>query len=483
MRYFPAFTDLQGRTCLVVGGGETAARKVRLLLKARADVLLVAHSVCPELAGLAEVGTIRHAAREFRAGDVLGKALVITGTDKAEVDEAVAEIARIANVPVNAVDRPWASTFITPAIVDRDPLVIGISSGGAGPVLARQIRERLEAMLPARIGRLATFAEGFRGAIAARLSPGPARLRFWQRVFDGPVATDVIAGDEDSAAARMAEMLAEVDEGGAETAGEVAIVGAGPGDPDLLTFKAMRYLQRADVVVHDRLVAPEIVDYARRDAERVFVGKARGCHAVTQDRINEILLDHARQGLKVVRLKGGDPFVFGRGGEERDFLAAHGIDTVVVPGITAAAGCAASAGIPLTDRRHASAVTFVTGHPCDADAPPDWASLARSKQTLAIYMGVGTATETTEQLMAHGLAPETPAAVVERGTMPDQRVLPTSLAGLADTVARHGVQPPALLVIGDVTSVLDRVQGGEAPEQAEHDAANGAPGERARVAA
>jgi uroporphyrin-III C-methyltransferase/precorrin-2 dehydrogenase/sirohydrochlorin ferrochelatase len=232
-------------------------------------------------------------------------------------------------------------------------------------------------------------------------------------------------------------------------------VGAGPGDPDLLTFKALRYLQRADVVVHDRLVAPEIVDYARRDADRVFVGKARGSHACAQDDINAKLLAYAQQGLKVVRLKGGDPFVFGRGGEERDHLEAHGIPVIVVPGITAATGCAAAGGLPLTDRRYASAVTFVTGHPHDADAPPDWHALATSGQTLAVYMGVGTAGITAERLMAHGLSGETPAAVVERGTMPDQRVLATTLGELGACVTAHGVQPPAMLVIGEVARVLD----------------------------
>ena len=452
MRYFPVFTDLDGRPCLVVGGGETAARKVRLLRRARAHVVVVAHSLTAELAALADDGAITHVRREFRAGDVLGKALVIAATDIGAVDEAVAELARVANVPVNAVDRPWASTFITPAIVDRDPLVIGISSGGAGPVLARQIREKLEAMLPARLGRLATFAEGFRGAIAEKLSPGPARLRFWQRVFDGPVAEDVIRGREDAATARMNTMLADVAD---RAEGEVAIVGAGPGDPDLLTFKALRYLQRADVVVHDRLVAPEIVDYSRRDAERIFVGKARGSRGCAQDDINAKLLAYAQQGLKVVRLKGGDPFVFGRGGEERDHLEAHGIPVVVVPGVTAATGCAAAAGLPLTDRRYASAVTFVTGHPRDADAPPDWHALATSGQTLAVYMGVGTAGITAERLMAHGLSGDTPAAVVERGTMPDQRVVQTTLGDLGACVTAHGVQPPAMLVIGEVARVRD----------------------------
>lgn len=463
MRYFPAFTDLDGRACLVVGGGETAARKVRLLRRARASVVVVAPSLTPELAELAAAGHVTHHRRAFRGGDVLGKALVIAGTERADVDERVAEIARAANVPVNAVDWPEASTFITPAIVDRDPVVIGISSGGAGPVLARQIRERLEAMLPANLGRLATFAEGFRSAVAATLGPGRGRLRFWQRVFDGPVAEDVLAGRETAASARLHAMLRDAaDE---VPRGEVAIVGAGPGDPDLLTFKALRHLQRADVVVHDRLVAAEIVAYARRDAERVFVGKARGSHACSQENINTILLSYARQGLKVVRLKGGDPMIFGRGGEERDYLVRHGVATVVVPGVTAATGCAAAAGLALTDRRHASAVTFVTGHPHDAEAPPDWAALARRGQTLAIYMGVGTAAATAEQLMAHGLAPETPAGVIERGTLPDQRVLATTLAGLGETVRQHDVHPPALLVVGEVARVLDRGAAGVARER------------------
>ena len=471
MRYFPGFLDLDGRRCLIVGGGETAARKVRLLRRARAAVHIVAPSLNDELAGLAAEGAVRHSARPFRAGDVLGAACVIAATDRAEVDEAVAETARIANVPVNAVDRPWASTFITPAIVDRDPLVIGISSGGAAPVLARQIREKLEAMLPARLGRLATFAEGFREAIAARLSPGPARLRFWQRVFDGPVAEDVVQNREDRAEAQINAMLADVDrESEGAVKGEVAIVGAGPGDPDLLTFKAMRHLQRADVVIYDRLVAPEIVDYTRRDAERIFVGKQSGCHAVTQDAINALMADHAGKGLKVVRLKGGDPFIFGRGGEERDYLHERGIDVVTVPGVTAATGCAASAGIPLTDRRLAHAVTFATGHPHDAGDGPggdgpggdgpdgnglDWAALARADHTLAIYMGVGKARETADNLIAHGLAPDTPAAIIENGTTANQRVLPTTLADLAATVQRRGVRPPALLVIGAVAGLAE----------------------------
>lgn len=456
MRYFPVFTDLDGRSCLVVGGGETAARKVRLLRRARAHVIVVAHHICAELADLAAAGKIRHEAREFRAGDILGKALVIAGTDRAEVDESVAELARLANVPVNAVDRPWASTFITPAIVDRDPVVIGISSGGAAPVLARQIREKLEAMLPASLGRLALFAENFREAVAARLPAGPARLRLWQRVFDGPVAEDVVQGRAESAKARMNGILETAI---ADEAGEVAIVGAGPGDPDLLTFKAMRYLQRADVVIYDRLVAGDIVDYARRDAERIFVGKQRGCHPHSQDDINALMAEHADQGCKVVRLKGGDPFIFGRGGEERDYLLARGIATVVVPGITAASGCAASAGIPLTDRRHAQTVTFATAHPRDGGPQPNWAALAQAGQTLAIYMGVGKAGETADHLIAHGLAPETPAAVVEKGTTPEQRILPTTLAGLGETVAREQVRPPALLVIGDVAAVTGDVGG------------------------
>lgn len=305
--------------------------------------------------------------------------------------------------------------------------------------------------------RLATMLDGALGAVAEAVLARPRHA---------------VQGRRDTFPARGDRAPAETPD---RAEGEVAIVGAGPGDPELLTFKAVRHLRRADVVVHDRLVAPEIVEHARDDAERVFVGKARGRKGCSQDDINATLVAYARQGLKVVRLKGGDPFIFGRGGEECEHLAAHGVPVTVVPGITAASGCAASAGLPLTDRRHASAVTFLTGHPHDADGPPDWGALATSGQTLAVYMGVGSAGATAERLMAHGRAPATPAAVVERGTMPDQRVLATTLGGLSACVAEHGVQPPALLVIGEVAQVLGA--------QGEHSAETRCPNAARRAAA
>ncbi|MBK1696941.1 siroheme synthase CysG [Rhodovibrio salinarum] len=453
MRYFPAFLDIRDRPVLVVGGMENAARKVRLLRKAHARVVVVARRLDDELAALARDGGIEHIARCFKYYDVPGKAAVIAATGRGDVDEAVAKVTRPRDVPVNVVDRPWACTFITPAIVDRDPLTIGISSAGAAPVLARRIREKLEAMLPARIGELTGFAESFREAVANRLPPGPQRLRFWERFFDSAVADDVLAGREAKAREGMMRLVnGEATE--AET-GQVAIVGAGPGDPDLLTFKAVRFLQRADVVVHDRLVPAEIVDYARRDAERIDVGKAPGAHAKTQDEINDLLIRHARAGAKVVRLKGGDPFVFGRGGEEVAALRAAGVQVELVPGITAATGCAAAAGIPLTHRDHAHAVTFVTGHAASRDQEPDWAALARANHTLAIYMGVATAERVAERLIAHGLSPDTPAAIVENGTTADERVLPTQLAALGQTVAAQGVRGPAMLIIGQVAAFAE----------------------------
>lgn len=454
MRYFPAFFDIDGRACLVVGGGELAVRKVRLLHRAHGRVTVVAPRVCAELAALAGDGAIDLVPRGFVAGDVRGRSLAVAATGDAAVDARVAEAAQAAGVPVNVVDRPELSTFTVPAIVDRDPVVIGISTGGAAPVLGRRIRARIEALLPARLGALARFAGGFRDALAANRPEGAARRWFWERFFDGPIAADVLAGRESAARETMIGLInrrAEPEAG----AGSVAIVGAGPGDPDLLTLRALEALQRADVIVYDKLVGPDVLGYARRDAERIYVGKARGNHAKTQDEINALLRDQARWGRRVVRLKGGDPFVFGRGGEEQAYLRRHGVAVSVVPGITAATACGAAAGIPLTHREHAAAVTFVTGHGKDGEPDLDWAALARPGQTLVVYMGVATAQRTAERLIAHGLAAETPVAVVEKGSLPDQRTVTGALADLPELVRRHAVTGPAIIVIGAVARFAD----------------------------
>ncbi len=452
MNALPIFLRLEGRPALVVGGGVLAAAKVRLLRAAGAEVTVVAPRLGPELADLAADGAIAHRPRGFVAGDAAGLALVFAATGRPELDGRVAEAARAEGVPANVVDSPALSDFIMPAIVDRDPVVIGISTGGAAPLLARRLRGAIEALLPARLGRLARFAAGFRVAARAAYPEAEAQRRFWQRLFDGPIAAAVLGGDEQ--AARRAA-LAEINRPAAGDGGRgiVHIVGAGPGDPDLLTLAALRLLQQADVVVYDRLVGPAILDFARRDAERIYVGKAKGRHAKTQAEINALLAAKAAEGRRVVRLKGGDPFVFGRGGEELGHLRAAGVEVAVVPGITAAAGCAAAAGIPLTHRDHAGAVTFVTGQTGDGAPEADWRALAqagKAGQTIVVYMGVAAAGRVALRLTAAGLDPATPVAVVENGTLPAQRVATGRLDGLAALLIEHGIEAPALIVIGTV---------------------------------
>jgi uroporphyrin-III C-methyltransferase/precorrin-2 dehydrogenase/sirohydrochlorin ferrochelatase len=452
MDYLPTFLKLTGRPVLVVGGGEAAARKVELLHKTDAAIHVVAPRLNHALAHLAETGAIAWSARPFRPSDLDGMAVVISATTDDTADRGVAAAAQTAGIPVNVVDRPDLSTFIVPAIIDRDPIIIGISSGGAAPVLARRLRADIEHRLPARLGRLARFAGSFRSAVMAKVSDAGARRRLWETVFDGPIADRVLAGEESSAREAMLHLINRRN-ADAPHQGKVAIVGAGPGDPDLLTFKALRAMQAADIVVYDRLIGDDILDYVRRDAERVFVGKAKGCHALPQDRINQLLIDRARAGQMVVRLKGGDPFVFGRGGEEIEALRAADIAVEIVPGITAATGCAAAAGLPLTHRDHASAVTFVTGHGSEGEPDLDWPALAALDHTLVVYMGLSTAGVIAARLIDHGKQPDTPAAIVENGTRPNQRVVTGTLAQLETLVAQHAINGPALIVIGDVAAL------------------------------
>jgi uroporphyrin-III C-methyltransferase/precorrin-2 dehydrogenase/sirohydrochlorin ferrochelatase len=454
MNYFPAFFDLKERPALIVGGGEAAARRLRLLRKAGAKVTVVAPRIGAEIAAAVAEGAVVLRQRGFVSGDVNGQTAVFAGTGLAEVDARVAEAARAAGVPVNVADRAELSSFIVPAIVERDPVVIGISTGGAAPVLASRLREAIERLLPARLGRLADFADTFRTAVKASVPSATSRFRFWDRFFDGPVADQVLAGNETAARERM---LTLVNGRGANEPprGGVAIVGAGPGDPDLLTLRALRLIQRADVVVHDKLVGPGVLDLVRRDAARIDVGKRAGNHSRSQDEINAVLAGQALAGRRVVRLKGGDPFIFGRGGEEVDYLRQRGISVELVPGITAALGCAAAVGIPLTHRDHAQAVTLATGQGKDGDPELDWATLARLDQTLAIYMGVGTAGRIASRLIGHGLDPATPVAVIENGTLPNQRAVYGRLSGLGWLVRQSGIAGPALIVIGRVAALAD----------------------------
>ncbi len=448
MDYYPIFLDLRNRPCLVLGGGETAARKAEGLLKAGAEVTFLAPELEPEAAALkdAHPGRVHHRGGSYTPGDEAGAALVISACEDDEIDRAVHAACTERGIPVNVVDRPAFCSYITPALVDRSPLLVAISSGGAAPVLVRQIRSRLETMLPAAYGRLVALAGRLRDRVQQALPAFDQRLRFWERVFDGPAAETVLAGREAEGEAQMVRLLEE-EAAQRSPMGEVFLVGAGPGDPDLLTFRALRLMQRADVVLYDRLVAPALVELARKDAERMPVGKAKNRHTVPQDEINRRLADLAASGKRVLRLKGGDPFIFGRGGEELEGLMERGIPFQVVPGITAAQGCAAYAGIPLTHRDYAQSCRFLTGHRQDGELDINvWGPFHRN-ETLVFYMGLSNLPEICRQLLEAGLPADHPAAVVEQGTTPAQRVVTATLATLTDRVAAAALKGPALTII------------------------------------
>ena len=457
MRYFPLFADLHGRRVLVVGGGEIAERKVRLLLEAGASIALVAREV------RAESLAPHWIAREFDESQLEGATLVVAATDDPALNERVATTARARHLLCNVVDDAERSGFIVPAIVDRSPLVIAISSGGVAPVLARLARERIETMFDESFGALARLLEAWRTRIKRALPDVTARRRFYERLVLGRVA-DLVRRRQ--AGAAEAELERSLVAGEAPARGSVVLVGAGPGDPGLLTLRAVRALQEADVILHDRLVSEQVLALARRDATRVPVGKAARAHSVTQERIHELMLEHARAGRRVVRLKGGDPFVFGRGGEELEVLARHGIPFEVVPGITAALACGAYAGIPLTHRDYAQSLRIVTAHCGDSAAALDWASLAQPRQTLALYMGVAALAMVGERLVAHGRSPATPVAIVENGSRPEQRVTLATLATLDDVARRGAVESPALLIVGEVAALAASLHWfGESPRQ------------------
>jgi uroporphyrin-III C-methyltransferase/precorrin-2 dehydrogenase/sirohydrochlorin ferrochelatase len=465
MDYLPIFIQLRGSPAVVVGGGSVALRKVDLLLKAGARVTVIAPKLHDDLRALASRGQLDYLALEFHPHHLDGTSLVIAATDSREVNAAVSAAAQARRLPINVVDDPELSTFIFPAIIDRSPVVVAVGSSGQSPVLARRVRQQIEAMLPARLGALARFVGDRRDEVKRALTP-EQRRPFWERIIGGIVGTRVLAGDESDASTKFDSELAAsnnladqvLPDDGAESAGggrlgEVYIIGAGPGDPDLLTLRAVQLLQQADVILYDRLVSDAVLDRARRDAQRVFVGKETGGdHHATQARIHELLVQYAKRGLRVARLKGGDPFIFGRGGEEIEALNAHGIPYVVVPGITAALGAAAAASIPLTHRRLAQSVTFAAGHALDDDTL-DWRSLGLPHHTVVFYMGVAQMPRIVERLVGAGASPDHPAALIERGSLADQRVIRGTLATIVERARKYDVQPPALLIIGEVASL------------------------------
>ncbi len=388
---------------------------------------MVAPVIDPELRALVEQAQGQCREGAYEPADLDEAVLAIAATDEESVNAAVSHDARQRTIPVNVVDAPALCSVIFPAIVDRSPLVVAVSSGGDAPVLARLVRARLESWLPAAYGELAGLARSFRQRVKDAFASVQQRRVFWEEVFQGPIAERVFAGQREEAERLLEEKLAGARP---EPLGEVYLVGAGPGDPDLLTFRALRLMQQADVVLYDRLVAPPILELCRRDADRLYVGKKRAEHALPQDQINRQLVDLAKQGKRVLRLKGGDPFIFGRGGEEIEELAAHGIPFQVVPGITAASGCAAYAGIPLTHRDHAQSVRFVTGHLKDGSCDLPWVDLVAQGQTLVFYMGLVGLPVICRELVAHGRAATTPAALVQQGTTRNQRVFTGTLADL-----------------------------------------------------
>ncbi|EHK5440043.1 uroporphyrinogen-III C-methyltransferase [Aeromonas hydrophila] len=452
MDYLPIFCRLDNKPVLLVGGGEVAERKARLLLDAGAQLTVVAPELDPELAELAANGSIEWLAGEFAPQQLTGKWLVVAATDRREVNALVYQSANQARIFANVVDDPKRSSFIMPSIIDRSPLMVAISSGGKAPVLARLLREKLEALLPQHLGAVAAFAGSLRERVKARFASMGERRRFWERLLGADRLGQALARGDHASANQLADSLF-ADE--SQTAGEVVLVGAGPGDPGLLTLHALRQMQQADVVVYDRLVSDEVMALVRRDAKRIFVGKQAGNHCVPQEGINQLLLEEAQKGQRVVRLKGGDPFIFGRGGEELETLVGSGIGFQVVPGITAASGCAAYAGIPLTHRDHAQSVRFVTAHGKGGARDLDWPLLAKDKQTLVFYMGLSSCATIREQLLTHGKAGDTPVALIERGTQPSQRVIRGTLDQLPALAL--GVESPALIMVGSVVTLADQL--------------------------
>lgn len=457
MDFLPIFLNIKDRKCLLVGGGEVAARKAALLTRAGARLCVVAPFVSEQLKSACDPLSTDYLETEFHDTHLEGAVLAIAATDDASVNQQVSQAAREKGIPVNVVDQPHLCSFIVPAIVDRSPLVVAVSSSGSSPVLSRKIKELVETHVPARAGQLAAMLDSFRDRVKSTIPDFDKRLRFWEAVFDSAVPELVYSGQEERARGLLEDMLGEAATDSSAVQGEVYLVGAGPGDPDLLTLKALRLMHKADIVLYDRLVSKEIMARLRPDAEKIHVGKQRQNHPVPQEEINDLLIKHARAGKKVLRLKGGDPFIFGRGGEELARLAEANIPFQIVPGITAASGCASYAGIPLTHRDHAQSVQFVTGHVKDGEYALEWDQLIAPQQTLVFYMALVSLEAICDQLIQRGKNKDTPVAVVQQGTTNSQRVVVGNLANIAARVAASELKAPTITIIGDVVRLRDKL--------------------------
>ena len=458
MPSLPVFIKLEGKRVVVTGGGIAAARKVEMALRCGALVTVFAETLSGEFCDLEEAPNLTHQTRVPGRADVEGASLVFCATADARDDERTLALVRGTGAFVNVVDRPDLCDFTTASVVDRSPLTIAIGTEGASPILGRMLKAKLETAIPAAYGSLAAFAGSRRRAVEHAVPDATQRRRFWEQLLEGPVSEMVLAGQHGAAASAFAvELSACAARRRLPPVGEVYLVGAGPGDPDLLTFRALRLMQRADVVLYDKLVTDEIVNLVRRDAERIFVGKQKHNHAVPQEKISEMLVTLAKEGKRVLRIKGGDPFIFGRGGEEIEMLAAEGIPFQVVPGITAAAGCAAYAGIPLTHRDHAHSCVFVTGHGKDGPVDIDWNTIIAPRQTVAIYMGLSQLEGLMAEFVRRGVCPDLPAAVVDNGTRASQRVVTGTVATLAGKASAAGLRGPAIIIVGSVVTLHSKL--------------------------
>ena len=455
MDIFPISLKLQQQPCLIVGGGHIAYRKAVLLHKAGAVIHIIAPDIDANLLQLVEESQGQYIQALYPAQIQLNDyRLVIAATDDYAVNTQVFEDCEALKILVNSVDDPPHCRFMVPAIVDRSPLVISVASNGTSPVLSRQIRTQLETSVPHGMGKLAEFSGKWRAAVKAKISNPDERRVFWENLYASPLKEQVFHDNLAEADRLIEQALLEWK----TPKGEVYLVGAGPGDPELLTLKALRLMQQADVVIYDRLVSPAIMELCRRDATKIYVGKARSNHAVPQEGINALLVEYASKGQRVCRLKGGDPFIFGRGGEEIQELFAAGVPFQVVPGITAASGCSAYAGIPLTHRDYAQSVRFLTGHLKEGSPELPWDELVYQNQTLVLYMGLVGLEKICEKLIEHGQRPDMPVALISKGTTPEQKVVVGTLADIASKVEENHIQAPTLTIIGDVVSLREQLQ-------------------------
>ncbi|MDO4223731.1 MAG: siroheme synthase CysG [Acinetobacter sp.] len=459
MDFFPISLKLQQQACLLIGGGKIAYRKAQLLAKAGGRVDVVAPEIEPALLTLIQHTQGHYFAQNFEQfyqqnhQALNNYRLVITATNHAAVNRQVFELCEQHNILVNSVDDVPNCRFMIPAMIDRSPLVISIASNGTSPVLSRQLRTQLESTIPHELGRLAEFSGKWRNVVKQKIASPDERRIFWENLYASPLKERIFQGQEQLAEQLLQQALDEWQ----TPKGEVYLVGAGPGDPELLTLKALRLMQQADVVIYDRLVSPAILDLCRRDAEKIYVGKARANHSVPQENINQLLVDYALQGKRVCRLKGGDPFIFGRGGEEIQQLCEHHIAFQVVPGITAASGCAAYAGIPLTHRDYAQSVRFLTGHLKDGSPELPWQELVYENQTLVLYMGLIGLASICQKLIAHGQRADMPVALISKGTTPEQKIIVGTLATIAEQVQHHDIQAPTLTIIGEVVRLREQL--------------------------